>query len=254
MTTINDIADLVRILRTDPDWAEAVRSILLSQELKRLPEEVAALTKAVRENTETVNRRLENLESGQQQLQAGADRTDATLNAVRGDLGNLSGSFYQRDATRFANQLARRRFSLTATNIIHAADQPGHSPFTELLDQAVEDPVLDFTEDDAASLERADTVIAGQDSGGDKVYLVAEISITVYADDVSRAKQSADRLAYATGARTQPLVIGETISAEAQALADARGVAAAQFTRKRTELAQTARPEEPPADEQEEVE
>ena len=35
MTTINDISDLIRILRDDPAWADAVRSVLLSQELLR---------------------------------------------------------------------------------------------------------------------------------------------------------------------------------------------------------------------------
>ena len=42
MTTINDISDLIRIIRQDPDWAEALRSVLLSKELLALPETFAA--------------------------------------------------------------------------------------------------------------------------------------------------------------------------------------------------------------------
>ena len=87
--------------------------------------------------------------------------------------------------------------------------------------------------EDAALLDLTDTVVLGRDSGDSEVYLLAETSITIYPDDVSGAKDRADLLAYATGARTQALVIGETIGAEAQALADARGVAVSQFIRKR---------------------
>ena len=65
MTTINDIADLVRLLQNDPAWADAVRGVLLSQDLRHLPEVVADLAGTVRELAETTNRRLESLENGQ---------------------------------------------------------------------------------------------------------------------------------------------------------------------------------------------
>ena len=38
MTTINDIHDLARILRENPDWAETMRGILLGKELLELPQ------------------------------------------------------------------------------------------------------------------------------------------------------------------------------------------------------------------------
>jgi len=41
---VADIADLVKILREQPEWAETVRSVLLSQELLDLPEKLAQLT------------------------------------------------------------------------------------------------------------------------------------------------------------------------------------------------------------------
>ena len=37
MTTINTIEDLARILREQPTWAEALRALLLTQELLDLP-------------------------------------------------------------------------------------------------------------------------------------------------------------------------------------------------------------------------
>ena len=43
-TAVADIADLVKILREQPEWAETLRSVLLSKELLELPEKLAQLT------------------------------------------------------------------------------------------------------------------------------------------------------------------------------------------------------------------
>ena len=51
MTQINDIADLVRILRENPDWTDILRGILLSKELLELPTKFPELIAAVAELT-----------------------------------------------------------------------------------------------------------------------------------------------------------------------------------------------------------
>lgn len=222
MTTINDISDLIRILRDDPAWADAVRSVLLSQELLRLPEEVTALTKAFREHAETTNRRLESLEAGQDelrqgqaQLQTAVDGLHTTVNGMRGELGNLSGSFFQRRAANFAERVARRDFHLRQTSLMHHADQVGDSTLKQILNDAAEDPSRNFTEDDAALVEQTDAVIAGKAPDGTEVYLLVEASITVVKDDVDRAKDRAELLERAVGATTHALVMGEVIADEA---------------------------------------
>ena len=240
MTTINDISDLIRILRDDPAWADAVRSVLLSQELLRLPEEIAALTRAFREHAENTNRRLESLEAGQDELRQGqaqlqttVDGIRTTVNGMRGDLGNLSGSFFQRRATSFAERIARRDFQLRQTSLVHHVDQVGDSTLKRRLNDAVEDASRDFTEDDAELVERADAVIAGRAPDGTEVYLLVEMSVTVAKDDVDRAKDGAEVLQRAVGATAEALVIGETITEEAATLAKHRAVTFAQFTPKR---------------------
>ena len=37
MTTINDIADLVRVLRENPEWLDTLRGVLISDELSSIP-------------------------------------------------------------------------------------------------------------------------------------------------------------------------------------------------------------------------
>ncbi len=255
MTTINDISDLIRILRDDPAWAEAVRSVLLSQELLRLPEEVAALTRAFREFAEATNRRLEILEAGQDELQQGqaqlqttvdtlqttvnglqttVNGMQTTVNGMRGELGNLSGSFFQRRAANFAGRVARRDFHLRQTSLVHHADQVGDSALKQVLDDAAEDSSRDFTEDDAALVEQADAVIAGKAPNGAQVYLLAEASITIVKGDVDRAKDRAELLQRAVGATTHALVVGEAITDEARAQAKNRTVAFAAFTPRRS--------------------
>ena len=262
MTTINDISDLIRILRDDPAWADAVRSVLLSEELLNLPQEVAALTRAFREFAEATNRRLESLEAGQDELRQGQQRLEerqerleqgqqrleerqerleqgqqrlqTTVNGMRGELGNISGSFFQRRAANFASRVARRDFHLRQTSVVHHADQIGDSALIQILDDAAEDSTCDFTDDDAAVVEQADAVIAGKAPDGAEVYLLVEASITVVKDDVDRAKNRAERLQRAVGATTHALVIGETITDEAATQAKERTVAFASFAPRRS--------------------
>ena len=248
MTTINDISDLIRILRDDPAWADAVRSVLLSEQLLNLPQEVAALTRAFREFADATNRRLESLEAGQDELKQGQQRLEerqerleqgqaqlqTTVNGVRGELGNLSGSFFQRRAANFAARVARRDFHLRQTSLVHHADQVGDSALKQMLDDAAEDTSRDFTEDDAALVEQADAVIVGKAPDGTEVYLLVEASITIVKDDVDRAKDRAELLQRAVGATTHALVIGEAITDEAATQAKERTVAFAPFTPRRS--------------------
>ena len=67
MTTINTIEDLVRILREQPAWAEAVRAVLLTDDLLDLP---ARFDRFVQSQEET-NRRLSELLAQQAELLAG---------------------------------------------------------------------------------------------------------------------------------------------------------------------------------------
>ncbi len=268
MTIINDIADLVRILREDPAWADAVRSVLLSQELLNLPQEVVALTKAFREHAETTNRRLASLEAGQDELKQGqaqlqtkvdglqnsvegletkvdglqnsvegletkvnglynsvegletkvnglynsVEGLETTVNGMRGELGNVSGAFFQRRAASFAVRVARRDFHLRETSLIHHADQVGDNTLKQMLYEAADDPSRDFTEDEGARVEQADAVIAGKAPDGTRAYLLAEASITVLKADVERAMDRAQLLGRAAATKTHALVIGETLA------------------------------------------
>jgi hypothetical protein len=73
MTTINDVSDLVRILRDQPEWAETIRGVLLSRELLDLPDRFARFVDLTDRNFQAVNSRLDRLESGVAEFKASVD-------------------------------------------------------------------------------------------------------------------------------------------------------------------------------------
>ena len=117
MTTINDIADLARILREQPEWADTIRSILLGQELLAMPARLAELVESVQEirnivlteemltlparfdefvqlTQEThrqVNERLALLEANVERLNVNVERLDGRMENIEGRMGNIEG-------------------------------------------------------------------------------------------------------------------------------------------------------------------
>ena len=96
MTTVNDIADIVRIIREQPEWADTIRGILLSRELLELPQKFAEYTEASNRRSErlenalaefvaSTNRRLESLETQQAEMKSDISelKTDVAENRRR---------------------------------------------------------------------------------------------------------------------------------------------------------------------------
>ena len=81
MTTINNIQDLIQLLRDQPHWADELRGILLSDELRDLPAAVRDLAQAVRDSADRTSQRLAALESVAEVL---PERTQAVERKVDG--------------------------------------------------------------------------------------------------------------------------------------------------------------------------
>ena len=85
-TTINDIGDLARILAERPEWAETLRSLLLSREVLTQPEKLAQLTERVEGLTERVDQFILELRETTQELREHARRTDARMDTLTVEL------------------------------------------------------------------------------------------------------------------------------------------------------------------------
>ena len=212
MNTINDISDLIRIIREDPDWAEALRSVLLSKELLALPETFAAFVSETRENSRLMNQRLHAIETSQA--------------SMGGDISRLTVRDYESYAVRRAPLLAASLQNLPNVQILSSANQPqwldglalraqleGELTHAEALELQAADLVLESITlptnmNPSMTFETEETDPEGRHP---QLYLLAQISMTIQERDVTRAVDRAAILQKATGTKTKPLLIGTAL-------------------------------------------
>ena len=236
MTTINDISDLVRILQEQPEWEETLRGILLSKELLRLPETVAALVETTNALTEAIARleqRTERLEKGQARLEEGQarleegqarleegqakmevrlDRLESGFASVQGTLGNLIGSEYERWAARLAPRRVRDHLSVSEGKVLQVSWAGSEDPnLVNAMENALDQKSV--SSDDVEELLRADIIMQGRQHDAN-VYLVIEASLTADSNDFDRALERAQILQRITGTRTLPAVMAEKLAQE----------------------------------------
>ena len=221
MTTINDINDLIRIIRQNPDWAEALRSVLLSKELLALPEIFAAFVSETRESSRLTNQHLYAIETNVAHL----TNSQASMG---GDLSRLAGRDYESYAARRAPLMVANLLELITVKTLSSTRE------TQWLDDLALRAQLegDITHAEAMQLQAADLVLEGivlptnmtpsmslepqetnpvPEGQSPTFYLLAEISMTIQERDRTRAINRAAILQKATGTRTIPLLVGTAL-------------------------------------------
>ena len=91
-TDINNIADLLRILKEQPEWVQALRGALLSEELLNLPERLAEFVQATDRNFQLVHQRLDRLETDVAELKTDMGELKTAQTETNRRLGNLETS------------------------------------------------------------------------------------------------------------------------------------------------------------------
>lgn len=208
MTTINTIDDLVRILREQPAWAEAVRAVLLTDDLLDLP---ARFDRFVQSQEET-NRHLSELLA---ELKEVSEDNRRRLNRVEGRLGNLEGGQYER--TIRAKAMARCQLHFGFEGVYYALSQDGiaDSRLLSAVCQALNEGLVSTA--DTGDLYEADLIISGENNR----HAVFEVSLTADDYDIRRARQQADILEGITGGAVTPVVITTRMDDARYAQADA---------------------------------
>ena len=211
MTTINTIEELAHILRDQPTWAEALRALILAQDLLELPGRFDRFAQAQQGSNSA--------QGEANKAQQGFNRTtDQRLNAIEGRLWNLEGGEYERDVRTRA--LARSLNSLEFNRPHMALNQDGLTDpqLTSAIDQAIRNGTI--TRDNSAELFEADIIISAEDNR----HAVIEVSITADRDDIERAKTRAGILAAITGGAVTPVVITSRLTPAQSDQAEAAGV------------------------------
>ncbi len=209
MTTINDIGDLVRILREQPEWAEALRGVLLSRELLELPEEFANFVKLTNANFETIYGRL--------------DTMDGRFDAIDGRFDNGFGINYEMKVERNIRSYAGQQLGLRNTRVLRGSLSGQDSELEEITEQAVENGVITWEQND--DLWLSDLIFTGRNrTDGSVHYFTAEVSITAGDHDVVRAAERARTLSRIIGQPVTPAVVSANVDAQRNRLAGENNV------------------------------
>ncbi len=207
------------------------------ERITRLEEAIAALAEAqarteeqVRQLTEAQARteeRVTRLEETVARLAEAQARTEETvrlllttvdglrrdMEGIKRDVGRLRGESLERTYRERAHAYFQR-----ILDRIRVVDS---QTLSSLLDEAVQAGRI--TPEERFDVLLADVVVAGRREG-EELYLVAEVSATIEAGDVERARRRAKTLEKAVGRRTIPVVAGESLSDDANTQREARTV------------------------------
>ena len=240
--TIENMADLARILRENPEWRETVRGIVMGDELTRLPQEVSEFRHEFSEfKTEMTEFKTEMTEFKADMIEFKAEMTEfkeeternfrdirGELNRLNGRVDNLSGNSYEIRVENVFRGIVRQRLGLIRPRILRGGKTGITSELEDLTNAAVDSGGI--TDDEQDDLMLLDFVCeCTRLSDGEPVYFAAEISVTASSDDVARAVRRAEVLAKATGQTVIPGIVSATIDPERQTLAERQDVAALQI-------------------------
>ena len=215
MTTLNNQEDFLRALRENPEWKEAVRALILSEELLQLPTRFNAFVDEQRQ----VNKRVESdisalkagqtrLEEGQAQLQAGQSRIEARMDLQEYDNSTLK-DWYTSSVALSSAETLPVDLGLAYVRTLTETD----------LDRMIRVARPDLPLNERRSFCRADLVVEAKDDSG-TVYIAMEASYTGDLRDSGRAQRNALFLTEFTGYRAIPVVASVRNVNEVSALID----------------------------------
>ena len=232
MAVINTTSDLLKALRENPEWKDAVRAEILGERLQTLPElvsentrqiasigdkldrasnllaalterldrvdaQIAALTERlerVENRLERVENRLERVENRLERVENRLERVENRLERVENRLGKMDGRHLESDILANPRSYIRRK-DLSAVRSLSYDER------YELSSQ--------LEENEEEELDLLDAILEGETPTGEHVYIAVEASVTIEVYDLERAKRRAYFLARATNTPVLPLVVGD---------------------------------------------
>ena len=233
MTTINNIADLARILKEQPEWAATLRGLLLTEELLNLPAQFAEFVQETRESNRLANARLTQLETqfaefvqetresnrlaNERQTQLEeltriinerlihveeyTRSLNERMNRLEGRFSNYEGIQYEHGVRNKALFRAQRRFKLEEPYLAMVQDAQSAPALNRVISQAINNRTV--TDEECEELQNADIII----SDANNRHALFEVSITADDTDIERAKSRADILRMITQGEVIPAVI-----------------------------------------------
>ena len=232
-TTISTTDDFIRALRENPDFHEAARRELLSDELLELPQRFTEYTlstdKKLEVLTENVNAlavRMAELTEIVAALVRNQERMQSDMQDMRadlkGDIRALHGMYrrqhddFQNFRGQFAESAARKKVPTityaTGEAIGKELDWDRLMSMKQRRRMVRQHPSVfsSLTAGERISFEEADLIIEALDmsTGGNICYIAVEASYTCNREDVDRARRNAKLLTACTGQNAYAVVTG----------------------------------------------
>ncbi len=237
MTTVNDFTDILRIIREQPEWADALRSALLGKDVLEMPQRLAVLTAAFTEFAEAANKRFATLESDVAELKVGqarlegavsrlegtVSRLEGTVSQMQGDIGNLRGVSYETSLGRKVDSILAQRLRLRGVRLIKGSLAGNNTMYLDLIDAAADRG--DITEQERGEINETDFILRGRNRiDQSTVFVVVEASVTAGDSDIDRAAERSEILRRATGETSIATVVSAQVDSPRQRLAEERNV------------------------------
>ena len=215
MTTINSQEDFLRALRENPEWKDAVRALILGEELLRLPvrfdafvDEQRQFNKRVEADISDLKAGQTRLEEGQDRLEAGQSRIEARMTRQENDMSTVKAAHARWSALRGAESITLD-MGIDYVRTLSEAD----------LVRMAKTAIPDMPRNELFSFRTADLVVEATDESG-TVYICMEASYTGDLRDSDRAQRNARLLTEFTGHRAIPVVASVRNVNEVSALID----------------------------------
>ena len=206
MTTVNDFVDILRIIREQPEWGDALRSALLSRELLEMPQTLAEFAKATNARLAALEEDVADLKAGQARLEEGYARLERSVAKLDGDVGNLKGDAYEIKLGRNIDTIIGQRLGLRRVRILKGSLLGNNTAYMDLMDLAEDRG--DINQQEREDVNNTDYLLTGRNpSEASDVYVVVEVSVTAGDSDINRATVRAATLAKATGDVAVPTVV-----------------------------------------------
>lgn len=230
MTTVNDFTDILRIIREQPEWGDALRAALLSQELLEMPQTLAEFAKATNQRLSTLETDVADLKDGQARLETdvadlkdGQARLERSFSRLEGDVGNLKGDAYELKVGNNIFSLIGQHLDIIPVRVLKGSRAPNDMAFLNPIYEAKRNGII--TERERLDAFAVDIVLEGRSEPEQPtLYVVLEISRTVADSDINRAWERADIVQKATGKLALPAVVGVYIDQVRRQLAQERNV------------------------------
>ena len=209
--TIRNTDDFIRALRENPEFRDAARRELLTEDLLELPGEFREFRSGVEEFMSS----SEEFRSGVEEFRASAERRFDTLTNRVDDLRGyaLEAKMPSRLRQRLGRELGLSRVRAIWMGEHSVQPQSRAERFSDSVEQAFDEGHL--TDDEAGRLLDTDLIARGSRiSDGATVYIAVETSGVIGISDISRARESADIMARLYAAPAIPAVYGFNIARE----------------------------------------